>query len=106
MKRTKELSVNTWKMLRALVREERLTGKQLRQYNYGRRSKDGTFLDALVEDGLLTVKSLQPAPPGRSIPQQFRTVYELTELGRTAAEFGEYEYEWTPPAKAEKGKSK
>ena len=91
---TRYLNPGTWKILRALVRETRLTGRALRQFDYGRRSKDGTFLDQLIASGLLRDVETLPddTPTGhKPRPVQFRTVYELTELGKTAAEFGEFQ---------------
>lgn len=95
------LSVWTWQALRVLVRanNEPVTGKVLR-IDRSRRTKDGTFLDQLVTDGLLevvtTAEPLKPKYPGSSVePAQFRTTYRLTEVGARAAEYGDYEVERT-----------
>lgn len=88
----------TWQVLRTLKRSRKpLTGKELR-VSPTRHSQDGTFLDELVEDGLLEVVGVEPLPPGATgsearQPVQFRTRYKLTEKGIYAAEFGEYERE-------------
>jgi hypothetical protein len=88
-------------MLRYLVRAEAAgqtpTGRELRLVPT-RATKDGTFLDRLVARGLLAVTA-KPTPPARGRehePAQFRTRYKLTELGRSAAEYGEYEQAHTP----------
>lgn len=91
-----QLNVNTWKLLRALVREPVLTGKQLRWYHYSRITKDGTFLDAHVAARLIEVvtraEPIAPKYAGQVVqPVQFRNTYRLTALGREAAEYGEYQ---------------
>lgn len=99
---TRDLDNGPWKILRALVREGELSGKALRQYHYARRTQDGTFLDELCDLGLIE-------PTGRSVdatadrelarkPAQFRRMYKLTDAGRLAAEYGEYEYTPVRPA--------
>jgi hypothetical protein len=94
-----------WQTLRYMARAE-ATGKDA----YGRelrmtptrRTKDGTFLDELVDQGLIeAVSEPVPFPPGASRSEkkespQFRTRYRLTELGRHAAEYGEYDMPFTP----------
>jgi hypothetical protein len=95
----------TWQLLRALKRSKRpLTGMELR-VSPSRTTKDGTFLDRLVAEGLLKAVGVDPLPEGASgaearRPVQFRTRYRLTEKGEHAAEFGEYEREarTSPPA--------
>ena len=82
-----------WQILRALVRAagKPLTGKELRLWP-SRRTKDGTFLDALVSMGVLEVVALRPEDEKtRRKPQQFRTLYKLTPKGEQAAEYGECE---------------
>jgi hypothetical protein len=92
-----------WQVLRALARsKEPLTGKQLRLAPT-RGTKDGTFLDGLVTEGLLRVVGVDDlpadAPLGRGrAPVQFRTRYELTPEGERAAEYGEYECAAVKPA--------
>jgi hypothetical protein len=84
----------TWQVLRAAKRSRKpVTGKELRIVP-NRRTKDGTFLDELVNDGLLQAVSQDPiAPETKRLPVQFRTRYKLTPLGEHAAEYGEYERE-------------
>jgi hypothetical protein len=50
-----------------------------------RKTKDGSFLTALVEEGLLDRASGTGDKP-------FEATYSLTEKGQFAAEYGEYEY--------------
>jgi hypothetical protein len=86
----------TWQVLRAVKRSKKPpTGRQLRLVP-SRKTKDGTFLDELVGDGLLEVVGIDELPAGTSdqekrSPAQFRTRYKLTTLGEYAAEHGEYE---------------
>ena len=100
------LSHSDWQVLRAVLRAEAVggpppLGRELR-LTPSRKTKDGTFLDALVEEGLLAVaeKAGPPRaerPRGESPePAQFRTRYRLTEMGRHAAEYGEYDRPHTP----------
>ena len=64
------------------------TGRPLR-LDRSRKTKDGSFLTALVEGGLLTrVTGSAEAP--------FEATYSLTERGQHAAEYGEYEYDLRP----------
>lgn len=92
-----------WQLLRVIVRGEAKgelpTGRELR-VNPTSWSKDGTFLDDLVKLGLIAVaaKPTPPLPGRRDEPAQFRTRYELTDLGRHAAEYGEYEKQFVPTA--------
>jgi hypothetical protein len=74
-----------WQVLRTALRSKKpLTGKELRVAPT-RNSKDGTFLNELVGEGLLNrVRG--------SADQPFEATYALTEKGRHAAEYGEYEY--------------
>lgn len=95
----------TWQLLRAVVREKKaqgrrfkgVTGRSLRLYP-SRRTKDGTFLDQLVGDGLLKVVGRVPEDVAEvdmaGKPEQFKTLYDITETGDYAAEYGEYEREW------------
>ena len=64
------------------------TGRTLR-LNRSRDTKDGSFLTALVEHGLLTHMTGSAEAP-------FEATYALTEKGQHAAEYGEYEYELKP----------
>jgi hypothetical protein len=98
------LSHLSWQVLRAALRSKKPpTGLELRVVP-NRVTKDGTFLDKLVGDGLLEVVVVEPLPKGatdeeKRRPAQFRTRYKLTEKGRRAADFGEFEREWKPAAK-------
>jgi hypothetical protein len=91
----------TWQVLRTVLRSKKPpTGRELRLAPT-RTSKDGTFLDKLVKDGLLQVVSVDPLPKDATRqegqkPVQFRTRYKLTEKGKYAAEYGEYEREVNP----------
>jgi hypothetical protein len=93
----RQMNAEDWIRLRMLVREPggTLTGRKLR-FVPSRRTKDGTFLDKLVETGLLEVVSVDPKPDKSSgegsymTAVQFRTHYKLTDLGKKAAEYGEY----------------
>src|SRR3954470_4367667 len=82
----------TWQVLRAVKRGKHPpTGKQLR-LSPTRKTKDGTFLDALVAAGLLEVAGVdEPTETTGRWPPQFRTRYKLTPRGEHAAEYGEYE---------------
>src|SRR5690348_15364341 len=90
-----------WQILRTVVRAESAggllpTGKDLR-VTPSRKTKDGTFLDELVECGLLAVAEKPGRVPAtaslaeKAEPEQFRARYRLTEKGRYAAEYGEYD---------------
>ena len=79
----------TWQVLRTVKRAKKpLTGRALRLIP-SRKTKDGTFLNALVDEGLLARVTGSPDAP-------FVATYSLTEKGQLAAEFGEYEYEMKP----------
>jgi hypothetical protein len=95
-----------WQILRCLLRAQSANGaiplgRELR-VSPTRKTKDGTFLDSLVERGLIEVAAKAPPPPTarhhgeRPEPAQFRTRYRLTDLGRHAAEYGEYDRSYTP----------
>src|SRR5436305_1362667 len=91
-----------WQVLRAVLRAEAAggpppLGRELR-LTPTRKTKDGTFLDEMIEEGLLAPAG-KPATPADGMaddPSQFRTRYKLTELGRHAAEYGEYDRPYTP----------
>ena len=87
-----------WQVLRAAKRSKKPpTGKELRMVP-NRHTKDGTFLDELVKEGLLEVVGVdQPTDETKRWPAQFRTRYKLSEKGRHAAEYGEYEREGPRP---------
>src|SRR5262245_14898129 len=95
------VSHHDWQLLRHLLRAEaggqKPLGRELR-HNLGTRTKNGTFLDHLVAEGLLAVAA-KPTPPERHRelePAQFRTRYCLTEKGKQAAEYGEYDRSYSP----------
>jgi hypothetical protein len=76
----------TWQVLRSVKRSKKApTGRALRLVP-SRKTKDGSFLTALVEEGLLTRLTGTAEAP-------FEATYALTEKGQHAAEYGEYEYE-------------
>lgn len=80
----------SWQVLRTVKRSRKPSvGKQLR-VSPTRHSKDGSFLNALVEEGLL-------ARVTGSADQPFEATYSLTELGRHAAEYGEYDHKPIQP---------
>ena len=82
----RSLSHLDWQILRTAKRSKRpLTGRVLRIVP-ARRTKDGSFLTALVDEGLL-------ARATGAADRPFEATYALTEKGRLAAEYGEYEYE-------------
>lgn len=73
-----------WQVLRTVKRgKSPPTGRALRLVP-SRRTKDGSFLSALVEQGLLTRVTGTAAAP-------FEATYALTERGEHAAEYGECE---------------
>ena len=79
-----------WQVLRAAKRSKKpSTGRALRLVP-NRFTKDGSFLTALVEAGLLARVTGSAAEP-------FEATYALTEKGQHAAEYGEYEYELKRP---------
>ncbi len=82
----------TWQQLRVLARAKgrSILGRDIRIVPT-RLTKTGEFLDQLIADGLIQRTSDKPVA-GRE-PEQFRTAYILTEKGKHAAEYGEYERE-------------
>src|SRR3954470_20563830 len=81
----------TWQVLRATLRSKTPpTGRALRLVP-NRRTKDGSFLTDLVEQGLLTRVTGTAAAP-------FEATYALTGRGEHAAEYGECDF--PPKAKA------
>jgi hypothetical protein len=70
-----------WQVLRAVLRGI-TNGRELR-LAWSRRDKDGAHLTDLVRRGLLAVARYAPKP--------LDAAYTLTEAGRHAAEYGEYE---------------
>lgn len=80
-----------WQILRAAKRSKKPpTGRELR-ISPTPRTKDGSFLTVLVEEGLLAFVAGSRGAP-------FEATYALTEKGQYAAEYGEYEYELKRPA--------
>jgi hypothetical protein len=95
---TMPISHFTWQVLRTVKRSKQPpTGKQLRLIP-SRKTKDGTFLDDLVTEGLLQIVRVDELPSNatkreKETPVPFRTRYALTTQGEHAAEYGEYERE-------------
>ncbi len=84
----------TWQVLRAIKRSKKApTGRALRLVP-SRKTKDGSFLTILVDEDLLVRETGTADAP-------FEATYALTERGKHAAEFGEYQYELKrPPAES------
>jgi hypothetical protein len=96
---THPLSREIWQVLRAILRagSKGTEGWRLR-LNPSRRNKDGSFLTELVSAGLLEdVGPCKPPALDEQVteavhePGPFHRRYRLTELGKHAAEYGEYE---------------
>lgn len=91
-----QLDQPSWKVLRHVAREGRVAGRDLRILPT-RKTKDGTFLDDLIAKGLLALDGNAPKDSQNpDEPIQFTKMYVLTEMGEYAAEYGEYEYSYTP----------
>lgn len=76
----------TWQVLRTVKRSKKpIDGRALRLVP-SRKTKDGSFLTALIDEGLLEFVTGSASDP-------FTATYALTEKGKHAAEYGEYEYE-------------
>ena len=90
----RQIEPATWKVLRAAKRAQpgAAIGRDLRVVPT-RKTKDGTFLDHLVELGLLKVQGPAVKAASEDEPAQFQQKYVLTEEGEHAAEFGEFEIE-------------
>lgn len=73
-----------WQALRILVRRKNkpTAGRELR-HTPTRSTKDGSFLTELADRKLLLVVGLHRDP--------FQTTYVLTDAGKHAAEYGEYD---------------
>jgi hypothetical protein len=90
----------TWQVLRTVKRSKKPpSGRDLRLVP-SRNTKDGSFLNILVDDGLLERLTGTATAP-------FDATYTLTDRGEHAAEYGEYEYilkpkppEQAPPPRA------
>jgi hypothetical protein len=96
-----QLAHLNWQILRTVLRAKAAggpppLGRELR-ITPSRKTKDGTFLDELVGEGLLAPAGKPEKASGSADePVQFRTRYKLTEKGRQAAEYGEYDRPYTP----------
>lgn len=73
---------STWQVLRTAKRSQSPPTRQ---------SKDGSFVNELVEAGLL-------ARVSGSADRPFEATYALTALGEHAAEYGEYDHAAREPA--------
>ncbi len=81
-----QMDIHGWQVLRKLLREGVVSGRELR-LNMHRRTANGQFLTDMHELGLISC--VQDAP------DIFARKYELTELGKHTAEYGEYEIEFS-----------
>jgi hypothetical protein len=79
----------TWQCLRVAKRCKAPPTGRLLRFAPSRKTKDGTFLNNLVDQGLLRRIT-------GTADQPFEATYALTERGEYAAEYGECEF----PAKA------
>ncbi|MDY3563750.1 hypothetical protein R5W23_005366 [Gemmata sp. JC673] len=82
----RSISHFTWQVLRTAKRSRKPLGGRALRLVPNWHTKDGSFLTALVEVGLLTYVTGSADAP-------FDATYRLTERGEHAAEYGEYEYE-------------
>ena len=80
------ISHSDWRVLRQVLRSRRPAPGGTLRLDMSRRTKDGVFLDVLVQFGLLCVVTPGDTP--------FDATYTLTDRGKHAAEFGVYEVEW------------
>lgn len=81
---TYPISHAIWQTLRVLTRSKHpVIGRDLR-ISWTRYTKDGTFLTELIRIGLLNRVSGTDEKP-------FEATYVLTEAGKYAADYGEYE---------------
>jgi hypothetical protein len=88
-------SHSTWQILRAVKRSATPPAGRALRLVPSRRTKDGSFLNVLVEEGLLERRTGTADVP-------FDATYALTDRGEHAAEYGEYEYQLKPrPAEPE-----
>ncbi len=75
-----------WRVLREVGRSKKpVVGSKLR-LEMTRRTKDGSFLTNLVHQGLLKIEGKAKDP--------FEATYTLSERGKHAAEYGQFEIEW------------
>jgi hypothetical protein len=99
------LNALEWQVLRAVLRykgKDGCPGHTLR-ITPNRRTKDGKFLTELADAGLMEAVGA-PEPVAKSsggvpdeTPEPFRTRWRLTENGKHAAEYGEYDDGVTGP---------
>lgn len=70
MKIERHLNATTWRVLRMIIRDSRngVTGRNLRTVNYNRHTKDGTWLDDLVKEGLMSPPVKSTTRTRRSCP--------------------------------------
>lgn len=85
-----QLAHENWQRLRFLVRTGERTGRDIRM-TMSRKSRDGSYLTQLLNDGL--IKVVVPAK------DRLDATYALTDLGRLAAEHGEYDKPYSPQIK-------
>jgi len=99
-----DLEAHNWRILRGLLRAKNkgLTGAELRKLWWSRRSKSGRFLDELVKLNLIQAVKVcdctSTLPSEVRKPVQMRTVYTITDAGKVAAEYGEFEKPFPVPA--------
>ena len=85
-----------WQVLRAILRHKGPAPGAALRLVPSRRTKNGVHLTALAAAGLIEAAG-EPAPPARAAADApaedaaVRTRWRLTEKGRHAAEFGEYD---------------
>ncbi|QJW99902.1 hypothetical protein [Frigoriglobus tundricola] len=93
------VSHHTWQVLRAVKRTKRpAVGRALR-LDWTRKTKDGSFLTKLVEDGLLVRTTGSAEDP-------FEATYSLSEQGEHAAEYGECDFASRASGAGAEGKRK
>ncbi|MBP3957118.1 hypothetical protein J8F10_17780 [Gemmata sp. G18] len=79
----------TWQVLRAVKRSKKAAIGRTLRLSPTAKTKDGSFLTTLVDEGLLARVTGTAAAP-------FEATYALTEKGQHAAEYGEYEFQLKP----------
>ena len=83
------MRVSDWQVIRTIRRARTPLGGRALRLVPNSRTKDGSFLTALVSEGLVRVVKGDADP--------FAATYALTPLGEYAAEYGEYEKTLPPP---------
>lgn len=76
---------SNWQVLRTVKRSKKPSIGRALRLSPTRGTKDGTFLNDLVEQGLLNRVSGTAESP-------FEATYTLTDLGQHAAEYGECDF--------------